>query len=321
MADEHDTPDLPASDEPVPQTAAPAPGAALREARSKKSLSLDELVVQTKLPLSVLQAMEADDFRTLNEPVYVRGYYRKYARVLGLDETPIIAGYEAHGGAVTRKPEVSLLVPDDPRPSSRWPLILGVVVLLAGLAAAANWYLSGQDDAEQSMAAPATTETAARTERPSAATRSSGNTRPPATAVATRPSEPTRQPVQSANERVDEPAEDEVAATDEPAVASTPAPRPEPSRAPPRQAPAPASAPNSLVLDFGDDSWVRVEDETGQRLLNGLVQGGQTRELSGVPPYNVFLGYAPGVSVRYQGEDVAVAPHTRGNNTARFTVR
>ncbi|MBR9813381.1 DUF4115 domain-containing protein, partial [bacterium] len=36
--------------------------------------------------------------------------------------------------------------------------------------------------------------------------------------------------------------------------------------------------------------------------------------------YTVLLGYAPGVSVSYQGQDVAVAPHTRGNNTARFTV-
>lgn len=304
MADEHDTP---AAETVAPPPAAPAPGAALREARSNKSLSLDELVVQTKLPLSVLQAMEADDFRTLNEPVYVRGYYRKYARALGLEEAPILAGYEAHGGAVTRKPEVSLLVPEDPRPSARWPILIGVVVLLAGIAAAANWYLSRDDAATESTVAPA----ASLSDRERGTNKQAGTaTRPPATA--TRQAEPV----------VAEPEPEQVTAAEAtPQLSSAPqqtADEPEPAT----QAASTAAAgePDNLVLDFGDDSWVRVEDDTGQRLLNGLVQGGQSRQLEGVPPYTVFLGYAPGVSVSYQGQDVAVAPHTRGNNTARFTV-
>lgn len=319
MADEHDTPEAQTPQpQPEPLPVADAPGAALRAARSSKKLSMDELVVQTKLPLSVLQAMEADDFRTLNEPVYVRGYYRKYARVLGLEEAPIIAGYEAHGGAVTRKPEVSLLVPEDPRPSARWPLVLGVLVLLAGLAAAANWYLS-RDDAAAAVSEPASANTsAAAADNPQVARPSRPVTRPPATVAAA--AEPTM-PSESDNE-VAEPADDDSSAA---ATTETSAPqRSQPAVASEPAATTPAAAPgngNALTLGFDDDSWVRVEDSTGQRLLNGLVAGGQRRQLDGVPPYNVFLGYAPGVSVQFQGEDVAVAPHTRGNNTARFTVR
>lgn len=317
MADEHDTPEA-QTPQPQPESlpVADAPGAALRAARSSKKLSMDELVVQTKLPLSVLQAMEADDFRTLNEPVYVRGYYRKYARVLGLDEAPIIAGYEAHGGAVTRKPEVSLLVPEDPRPSARWPLVLGVLVLLAGLAAAANWYLS-RDEAASATSQPASAIAPAATAEQSPPARPSRPvTRPPATVAA---AEPTTARESEATESA--PADEDASAAD---TAETAAPQRSQTTAArePAATPTPTrSNANALTLGFDEDSWVRVEDSTGQRLLNGLVAAGQRRNLDGVPPYNVFLGYAPGVSVEFQGEDVAVAPHTRGNNTARFTVR
>ena len=320
MADEHDTP---VADAPAPTPAAAAPGAALRDARSKKQLSLDELVVQTKLPLSVLEAMEADDFRTLTEPVYVRGYYRKYARVLGLEEAPIIAGYEAHGGAVTRKPEVSLLVPEDPRPNARWPLLVGLIVLLAVIAAAVNWYFARDDAASTSQAQPGS-QAAAESQRQTSTV--AGNTRPPATAMPARPA------TSNADSEV---SEDEADAADETAADQPPVSQPtdrtasatpQPAQAAPTRetrreaASSSAISSDSLLLRFGDDSWVRVEDDTGQRLLNGLVQSGQTRELDGVPPYTVFLGYAPGVTVRFRGDNVAVAPHTRGNNTARFTV-
>lgn len=324
MADEHDKPmdETPAAEQVAAPPTAPAPGATLRDARNKKSLSLDELVVQTKLPLSVLQAMEADDFRTLSEPVYVRGYYRKYARVLGLDEAPIIAGYEAHGGSVTRKPEVSLLVPEDPRPSARWPLFVGLVVLIAVIAAGVNWYFSRDESASATTAQPAVANNPG-VARPQGQAGTGSQVRPPAT-VRSVPAQSRAPQAQDEDVAEDVAAADDAIAggSDDSAPANTPDETAQPDRAPAReqQRPAESSASNSLVLDFADDSWVRVEDDTGQRLLNGLVKAGQTRQLAGVAPYTVFLGYAPGVTVRYQGDDVAVSPHTRGNNTARFTV-
>ena len=95
-------PDL-SPDELAPGASAPAsppsgpasPGAQLRRAREDAHLTLEDFAAQTKLSVATLQALEADDFGALLEPVYVRGYYRKCARLLGLSEEGLIAAYNA----------------------------------------------------------------------------------------------------------------------------------------------------------------------------------------------------------------------------------
>ena len=64
---------------------------------SDPDLSPDELAPGASAPASPPsgQALEADDFGALLEPVYVRGYYRKCARLLGLSEEGLIAAYNA----------------------------------------------------------------------------------------------------------------------------------------------------------------------------------------------------------------------------------
>ena len=106
--------DLPGRQEPLQ----PKPGGLLRAAREERGLSLDEMVVQTKLPRSMLDAIENDNFELLSEPVYVRGYYRKYARVVGADEAAVIAGYEAHAGGQLPKLEIPVLLQDEPLPKA-----------------------------------------------------------------------------------------------------------------------------------------------------------------------------------------------------------
>ena len=104
-------------------------------------------------------------------------------------------------------------------------------------------------------------------------------------------------------------------------IASTPQPVEPAAAAEPEAEPEPEPEPEPpLVLRFREASWVRVEDGSGRRVLNGLVQGGELREIDEQGPYAVFLGYAPGVEVRYQGEPIDVSAYVRGNNTARFTV-
>ncbi|HKY90026.1 MAG TPA: helix-turn-helix domain-containing protein, partial [Nevskiaceae bacterium] len=72
-----------------------SPGEAIRVARERARLSLDELAARTRLSRPVLEALEKDAFEQLLEPVYVRGYYRKCAKVLDLAEQPLIDAYQA----------------------------------------------------------------------------------------------------------------------------------------------------------------------------------------------------------------------------------
>ncbi|MEQ1438575.1 RodZ domain-containing protein [Fontimonas sp. SYSU GA230001] len=73
----------------------PSPGALIRAARERAHLSLEDMAAHTKLTRATLDALERDDYQALLEPVYVRGYYRKCAKVLEIDEKSLIDAYEA----------------------------------------------------------------------------------------------------------------------------------------------------------------------------------------------------------------------------------
>jgi cytoskeleton protein RodZ len=74
------TPDT--SYEETPLSGSKGPGRLVREARERARLSTEDLAAQIKLARNTLDAIERDDFAQLNEPVYVRGYYRKLSKVL-----------------------------------------------------------------------------------------------------------------------------------------------------------------------------------------------------------------------------------------------
>lgn len=300
--------DSPGRQEPLQ----PKPGGLLREAREARGLSLDEMVVQTKLPRSMLDAIEGDNFELLSEPVYVRGYYRKYARVVGADEAAVIAGYEAHAGGQLPKLEVPVLLQDEPiRERRRLPLLLLLLVVIIAVVAAAWWWLSS---------GPETVSSNTSSVRPAAAR----VTEPPAErggqavdeSTSSRPSTGERSATSVGGPRR---LALETTMTSAP-TASEPAETPDEAEATPATETPAATAAEVLVLEFNDASWVRVEDGSGRRVLNGLIQSGETRSIDDEGPFSIFLGYAPGVDVTFRGETVDVSQYVRGNNTARFTV-
>src|SRR5581483_359614 len=120
-------------------------GATLRAAREKAGLRLDEVAVRTKIPLHVLEAIEHDDTAKLGQPVYVRGYLRKYAKAMDLQETQVVTAFDAR--AMAPPPEASRLADEqvvDKGGSSGKPLLwLLVVIIVAAIAGAAVLYIRG----------------------------------------------------------------------------------------------------------------------------------------------------------------------------------
>lgn len=60
-------------------------GDALRQARLAKSLSLEDIASRTLVPVRLLRALEAGHLDQLPEPVYIQGFIRRYAEVMGLN--------------------------------------------------------------------------------------------------------------------------------------------------------------------------------------------------------------------------------------------
>jgi cytoskeleton protein RodZ len=66
-------------------------GQRLREARMAAGLTIDDVAARLKMPVRVVESLEAEDWQRLGAAVYVRGQLRSYARLLGLSTDTVHA--------------------------------------------------------------------------------------------------------------------------------------------------------------------------------------------------------------------------------------
>lgn len=282
----------------APTASAEGPGRQIRLGRERAGFSLEELAQQTKLARQTLDALERDDFALLNEPVYIRGYYRKVAKALALPEAGLLTAYQALVAPKAPPAPTKLLLGSGDSSltparrgmsaAARFAMIVAALIVVAVIGA--RLYNRAALSSAKTSAiphAPANPSAAA----PSA----SGN--PPAPLSSTPAAEAT-------------PPATATAAPGAAAVATPDAVRTEQS----------AAEGPTLSLEFRSASWVRVEDSAGKLLLSGVVPSGARQELNGHPPLSVFLGNAPGVSVSYDGKPIDLKPFLKDNATARFSV-
>jgi cytoskeleton protein RodZ len=290
-----------------------SPGATIRAARTRAGLSIEELASRTRLTKQTLESMESDAFDQLLEPVYVRGYFRKCARILEIPEQPLIDAYDRLYTPPPKIPPQRLRLASggdlgsSPRVSSRLPILapLAAIVIISVL-----WMVR---QASTPTTAPATVQMI---EPGSDAGTGEINDPtildPPLPADPAAPSAPT----DTATPPSDPAAV--VTAPVDPALAGAAPATTEPV------APAPAAAPvpvgTQLVLEFDAISWARVEDASGKSLLSGVISAGEKQMLDGKPPYSVFLGNAPGVRVTFGGQPVDLKAYVKSNSTARFSI-
>ncbi len=221
-------------------TPEPSPGARIRAAREKAKLSLDDLAMQTKLAKPTLDALERDDYNALLEPVYVRGYYRKCAKVLGIDEESLIGAYAAR--VVEKSPaapsKLRLASGTELGSSSRLPVAMAVLAAVVAVVACAFLWLA-RDETKTYPTMPVTSN--ALTPVPADATALPVPSESVAVVGADTPSaEATASPDDDASD----------VGVDEPQVADT---APAASTAT-----AASTAPGTLTLTFNEASWVRV---------------------------------------------------------------
>ena len=70
-------------------------GTSLREVRKTAGLSTSELSKRTRIPESVIEDLERDNFNTCGGPAYARGHIRNIARICGVDAETILTQFES----------------------------------------------------------------------------------------------------------------------------------------------------------------------------------------------------------------------------------
>ena len=73
----------------------PTPGEMLKKAREKKNLSIDHVAKQLRLTTEYIEEIETDQYRQITSAAYARGYLRAYSRLVDLEDSQIIAAFDA----------------------------------------------------------------------------------------------------------------------------------------------------------------------------------------------------------------------------------
>ncbi|MGQ3891045.1 helix-turn-helix domain-containing protein [Legionella sp. CNM-4043-24] len=83
------------------------PGAQLARVREKKGFTQEYVAVKLHLRVRIIELLEADDYLNLPEPVFIKGYLRAYAKLLGVNPEPYLQVFNNHY-ALEKKPEKAL---------------------------------------------------------------------------------------------------------------------------------------------------------------------------------------------------------------------
>ncbi|MCM5704362.1 RodZ domain-containing protein [Larsenimonas salina] len=308
-------------------------GTLLKQERERQGLSLDSVAERLNLRPSLVSAFEQNQFDQVSVGAYRRGYLRAYARLLGMDEKVIVDAHDREFGrddqTTTRIAPVNTI-----KPPSKWGKILFPIVTLIVIAALValtlTWWQSrdntpGMSDTDSLGDTP--TSEAIDTDTADSAPVDSIE---PSDASSLPPSAP-----ETENERASDSAEATTDTNDRLQVAAqdgrdgasmaqsdvqSGSDNNERAASNDSSADSATQATPTLALEFAEDSWVRITDNTGATVLTGLQKAGTSASAKGTPPFKLTIGNASHVTLTLNGTDVNLASHTRSNNVAKFTL-
>lgn len=303
-------------------------GRQLRLAREAKGLSVAETAEALKLGVTQVEALENDDWQALPGTTFTRGFVRNYGRLVGLDPESLMDRLDERLKA--KIPE--LVLPESthvsmPEPSVRTGrrdyllAFLGVVlVVVAGLV----YFLMPNDLSQLRSTLNAALQSFSRAS-PETSTASGAPVARPSTAEPVLPPGATVNQVLNPGTVSSGNGEPVTAgsAVAPPQVSGVSVPEggniPQDGKAIPAPNTAPPGAAQPVHLSFNQESWVEVRDRRGNVIFSQNGASGSERDIDGQGPFSLVIGNAKGVQLRYRGQAVDLAPHTRGE-VARLTL-
>lgn len=314
------------------------PGETLRLARESRGWTLPEVATRLNLTQVSLANLEAGAFDRLPGHTFARGYIRAYAKLMGMDQGPLVEAFDQATGTNGKGSEVHGLgrIEEPVRLSHNLLRIVSLVLLVALVGGGFIWWQDQYGSHREASSVPmehVEVESADGTtqihpidepDAPAGNTTQSGVIQPPVPGQVEQPAPsapsqpeaaaPVQQPAPVQNHgqpAVSAPANSAVtapAAGTQGAASQVPAPITQV---------APAAAGEGQVrIAFVADCWYQITDGNGKVVLNGLKHKGDSVDYSGKPPFQIRLGFARGAEVSYNGQPVDLKPFTSGE-TAR----
>ena len=297
------------------------PGELLKEAREKLGLSQKDVAAQLNLKLDILDAVERNDDEKLPASTYVRGYIRSYAKIVKLDGDALISLYENDASG---PPEIIPDIKNHSQVSSADKPVKAVTyfVTFALALLLIAWLQSNYVIDKKSPVSVSTTNNVLEEYRE--------NSNPPGGKVQQEPPESAQYSVNApvasglsveTGGNAGEISENVINTPDLPdALAIEPETDADESDVGSTAVEETDTLPTSedtIFFKLDRDSWIEVYDSGHNMLFKRLAKSGEELTLSGIGPFSVLLGYAPGVEVKFNGEPFDPGPYTNAG-IARF---
>lgn len=294
------------------------PGQKLKRARENRNLEQTDIAKELKLDLRFVKALEDGRYNELPQPVYTAGYVRAYSKLVGLVPDEIVSEYTSQQKSSTKpnsnekekEPipshyrQVQTDLPksfsvghtqsEDKRKFNIFVSILAVVVVFAII-----WQISNQ------QAETTTAETTGGDVKQSD---------PSSTGSGDKDQNTIDLPLPEIDPKSTD--SDLIKSSDKSPVASSSIG--EESKIT-EELVENASKITELSLHYSADSWVDIRDSTGKPIIRKLGKAGRSSTVSGIPPFEVLLGYSPGVSIELDGKTYDMSPYSE-KRVARFVL-
>lgn len=275
------------------------------------SLNQVDIAEQINLPKHIIQSLESDDYASLPETTYIRGYLRNYARVVGINGEGLVKLYvdQHYCEPVV---EASRRSKQSYDPAILWSTA-AVFTILVGLVI--TWWFD-TSQISNSIEQLATNEsvisemlvddkTSHQQQNESTVTGESIALEKDKALMLSAVNEFSQDNPKNTNNveaiSVDQQQAMEEASRNPTLVSSL-------------------DGVQVLTVTYTEKSWTEIRDADENTLMQGLIEPGVVRNLSGKPPFEIFLGNSPGVVIEVNGLYFDHSQYSRNNRTARFQV-
>lgn len=304
------------------------PGQKLKRARENRNLGQEDIAKELKLDLRFVKALEEGRFNELPQPVYTAGYVRAYSKLVGLLPDEIVSEYSAYQKASvktnTKSDQEKEPIPshyravqtdlpksfsighsqsDDKRKLNLLVSILAIVVVFAII-----WHLSNKSTDEPLLDSMIQGGAQEGVTSGSESSDAEGDKKvidlqlpKPAPNAGGEESAGEKEQIQSEqkvelNQQID---------TEDKKIAGELAQN--------------AENLTELSIHYSENSWVDIRDATGKAIIRKLGIAGRSNTVSGIAPFEVLLGYSPGVSIEYDGKPYDLSDYN-DQRVARFVL-
>lgn len=323
-------------------------GKQLRQARESAGLTLAQVAENQHLRPSIIQAIEDGDYRQIGSELFLKGYVRTYAGVVGLNPDRVVALLDKELEPLRQEKaaaeDVNPLQDIERRKRQKAQIAKGIafilVVVVLGLLAYRFLPLPEEDavpepsgesgPAVEQQGSPVDggirIEPSEEIEDLSPKRRSDGDGEladvVPGTVA---PGEDFSPESIADNVTGDMPVSESPGSSDVTGVRQTGTGAESDNMAQPvsesQSSDMEVVARNLVTASFSDDCWVQVTDARGRTLVAAIRRAGERISIEGTPPLRIVLGAADAVEqLEFAGESVDLSSYRAVNNRVEFTL-